>query len=103
MTTPRTGSSSGSTGPGEPIGFVQSAMVEGDRAILAEIGVIESKRGRRHVDDLLAYGTAIVLDSGVPTLVSDTDQENLAMRGAFSRAGYVEFASRSDFRWRAAP
>ena len=87
---------------GEPVGFVQSAMVDGDRAILAEIGVVESRRGQRHVDELLAYGTAIVLDAGVTTLVSDTDQENRAMRAAFARAGYVEYATRRDFRWRAA-
>lgn len=86
---------------GKPVGFVQSAM-DSDRAILAEIGVVESQRGRRHVDELLAYGTAIVLDAGVQTLVSDTDQENRAMRAAFARVGYVEFASRRDFRWSAA-
>lgn len=85
---------------GEPIGYVQSAM-DGNRAFLAEIGVVESRRGHRHVDELLAYGTTIVLDAGVPSLVSDTDQQNSAMRAAFARAGYVEFATRRDFRWHA--
>lgn len=84
---------------GTPVGFVQSAMVDADRAILAEIGVVESQRGRRHVDEFLAYGTAVVLDAGVKTLMSTTDRENRAMRAAFARAGYVEFASQRDFRW----
>ncbi len=86
---------------GTPVGFVQSAMVDSDRAILAEIGVVESQRGRRHVDELLAYGTAVVLHAGVRTLVSTTDRENRAIRAAFARAGYVEFASQRDFRWSA--
>ena len=37
------------------------------------------------------------------TLVSTTDRENRAMRAAFARAGYVEFAAQRDFRWSAAP
>jgi RimJ/RimL family protein N-acetyltransferase len=76
-------------------------MVDGDRAVLAEIGVVESQRGRRHVDDLLAYGTAVVVDAGITTLAADTDAGNRAMRAAFARAGYVEFASRRDLRWNA--
>jgi RimJ/RimL family protein N-acetyltransferase len=88
---------------GVPVGYVQSAMVDGDRAILAEIGVVESQRGHRHVDELLAYGTAVVLDADVTTVVADTDAGNRAMRAAFARAGYVEFASRRDLRWNATP
>ena len=85
----------------QPVGFVQCAMVDRDRAILAEIGVVESQRGHRHVDELLAYGTGVVLDAGVKTLVSTTDQENRVMRAAFARAGYVEFAAQRDFLWSA--
>jgi RimJ/RimL family protein N-acetyltransferase len=88
---------------GVPVGYVQSAMVDGERPILAEIGVVAARRGRRYVDELLAYGTAVLADRGVPRIGSDTDVANRAMRAAFARAGYVEFASRRDFRWRAAP
>jgi ribosomal protein S18 acetylase RimI-like enzyme len=86
---------------GEPVGYVQSAMLGDDRAALAEIGVAAAHRGRGHADDLLAYGTAVVRDAAVTSLVSDTDQDNRAMRAAFARAGYIEFATRHDFRWRA--
>ncbi|HEY7223425.1 MAG TPA: GNAT family N-acetyltransferase [Micromonosporaceae bacterium] len=84
----------------QPVGYVQSAIAGPGRAFLAEIGVIESRRGHRYVDELLAYGTAVVVDAGLTTLVSDTDHDNRAMRAAFARGGYVEFATRQDFRWR---
>lgn len=84
---------------GEPVGYVQSALSDGERPMLAEVGVVESQRGHRHVGELLAYGTAIVLDTGWTTIVSDTDEENRPMRAAFARAGYIEFATRHDFRW----
>jgi RimJ/RimL family protein N-acetyltransferase len=84
---------------GEPVGYAQSARVHGNRAILAELGVVQSQRGRRYAHDLLAYGTAAVLDAGVTMITSDTDEANHFMRAAFARAGYREFATRHDFRW----
>jgi RimJ/RimL family protein N-acetyltransferase len=86
---------------GVPIGYVQSAMSDGERAILAEIGVVETHRGHRYVDDLLAYGTGVLTDEDVKKITSDTDVANRGMRAAFARAGYREFAARRDFRWRA--
>lgn len=83
----------------EPVGYVQSAMINDNRTILAEIGVVAAHRGHRYVDDLLAYGTRIALAAGPSSLTSDTDQPNRAMRAAFARGGYEEFASRHDFRW----
>ncbi len=85
---------------GEPVGFVQSALVDGDRPILAEIGVIERYRGRRYVDDLLAYGTGVLAVHGATSISSTTDVANRGMRGAFARAGYAEAGSRRDFGWR---
>jgi RimJ/RimL family protein N-acetyltransferase len=85
---------------GEPVGYVQSALV-GDRPILAEIGVVQSRRGVGYSNDLLAYGTAVVADHGY--VDSTTDAGNTPMRAAFARAGYVESGSRRDFRWRRAP
>lgn len=84
---------------GEPVGFVQSALADGDRAILAEIGVIERYRGRRYVDELLAYGTGVLAAYGADRIMSTTDVVNRGMRGAFARAGYAESGARRDFRW----
>jgi len=84
---------------GEPVGFVQSALADGEHPILAEIGVIERYRGRRYVDELLAYGTGVLAEHGADRIASTTDVANRGMRGAFARAGYAESGSRSDFRW----
>lgn len=89
----------GCTGDDEPVGYVQSALAGDDRAMLAEIGVVAAQRGHRYVDELLAYGTGMILDSGVRSISADTDQANRAMRAAFARGGYEEFAARHDFRW----
>ena len=87
---------------GVPVGYVQSAMDNDESAILAEIGVVATQRGQGYVNELLAYGTAVLADSGVSRIGSDTDVANRPMRAAFARAGYVEFASRRDYHWRAA-
>jgi RimJ/RimL family protein N-acetyltransferase len=84
---------------GEPVGYVQSALVDTDRPILAEIGVVASQRGRHYVDELLAYGTAILIDNEHPEIDSTTDDANHPMRAAFIRGGYTEFATQRDFRW----
>ena len=83
---------------GVPVGYVQSALAENDRAILAEIGVVESHRGHRYVDDLLAYATGMLTDRGERHIRAYTDAANRGMRAAFARAGYAETGSRCDFR-----
>lgn len=85
---------------GELVGFVVSARVNGDRPILAEIGVSAAHRGHRYVDDLLAHGTGILADNGAERVRSDTDNGNWPMRAAFTRGNYREFASRTDYSWR---
>ncbi|WP_043727046.1 N-acetyltransferase [Kutzneria sp. 744] len=77
----------------------QAARVHGDRAIMAELGVVQTQRGRGYAGQLLAYGTATVLDDGLTQITTDTDQANRRMRAAFARCGYVEFATRHDFSW----
>jgi hypothetical protein len=84
---------------GEPVGYVQAALVDADRPVLAEIGVVASRRGGHYVDELLAYGTAILIDSGHPEIDSTTDNANNPMRAAFIRGGYTEFATMRGFRW----
>jgi RimJ/RimL family protein N-acetyltransferase len=84
---------------GELVGFVVSARVNGDRPILAEIGVSAAHRGHRYVDDLLARGTRILAGNGAERVRSDTNNGNWPMRAAFKRANYREFASRTDYSW----
>jgi hypothetical protein len=83
----------------ELVGYVVSARVNGDRPILAEIGISGLHRGRRYVDDLLAHGTRILTDDGAERIRSDTDQGNWPMRAAFKRGNYREFATRTDYSW----
>lgn len=85
---------------GVPVGYVQSALDADDLAFLAEIGVVESQRGHRYVDELLAYGTRVLADRGETRIRSYTDAANHAMRAAFARRGYAETGSRRDFRHR---
>ena len=90
----------GVDGVGVPVGYVQSALDATDRAFLAEIGVVESQRGHRHVDELLAYGTRVLAEHGETRIRSYTDAANPAMRAAFACGGYAETGSRRDFRRR---
>jgi RimJ/RimL family protein N-acetyltransferase len=90
----------GVDGAGVPVGYVQSALDVDDLGFLAEIGVVESQRGRRYVDELLAYGTGVLADNGQTRIRAYTDAANRAMRAAFARAGYAETGTRRDFRRR---
>jgi len=56
-----------------------------------------------YVDELLSYGTGVLVRSGAARIVADTDAANRGMRAAFARAGYDEFASRRDYLWTAIP
>lgn len=84
---------------GNAVGYVLAALVDGNRPVLAEIGVAESARGRRLVDELLAHGTRVLAEHGALQIRGDVDAANRPMRAAFSRAGYREFATRQDYRW----
>ena len=90
----------GVDGAGVPVGYVQSALDVDDLGFLAEIGVVESQRGLRYVDELLAYGTGVLADNGQTRIRAYTDAANRAMRAAFARAGYAETGTRRDFRRR---
>lgn len=90
----------GVDGAGVPAGYVQSALDADDQAFLAEIGVVESQRGHRYVDELLAYGTGVLADRGETRIRAYTDAANRAMRAAFARGGYAQTGSRRDFRRR---
>ena len=64
------------------------------------IGVVPEQRGRGYIDDLLARGTATLLGGNDQAIEADTDVSNTPMADAFRRAGYDEFASRREYRWR---
>jgi ribosomal protein S18 acetylase RimI-like enzyme len=88
-------------GPGGGlVGYVVPALVDGNRPVIAEIGVAAAYRGHGYSDDLLAHGTRVLADAGAPQVRGDTDLANTPMRAAFRRAGYVEFARRFDYSWR---
>jgi RimJ/RimL family protein N-acetyltransferase len=78
--------------PAEPPGFLT----------LFYVGVVPEMRGRGYVDDLLAAGTATLLDArakdgtGKP-LRADTDVANGPMAAAFRRAGWARFAGRREY------
>ena len=84
---------------GEPVGFVIPAH-NGYYPIIAYLGVVPVHRGRGHVDELLAAGTRLLAEQGVPRIRASTDVGNVPMAQAFARAGYVTFERQLDLTWR---
>ncbi|SER03973.1 GNAT family N-acetyltransferase [Actinokineospora terrae] len=84
---------------GDPVGFVIPAH-NGYNPVIAYIGVLPAHRGRGHVHDLLATGTALLAAEDVPRIRAATDVENVPMAAAFARAGYVTFQRQIDMTWR---
>jgi predicted N-acetyltransferase YhbS len=78
--------------PAEPPGFLT----------IFYVGVLPGMRGRGYVDDLLAAGTATLLevqrrDVNEKPLRADTDVANGPMAAAFERAGWTRFAGRREY------
>ena len=78
--------------PAEPPGFLT----------IFYVGVVPGMRGRGYVDDLLAAGTATLLDARMKhgnekPLRADTDVSNGPMAAAFGRAGWTRFAGRREY------
>jgi len=84
---------------GEPVGFVIPAH-NGYNPVIAYIGVLPAHRGRGYVDEVLAAGTRLLADEGVPRIRAATDVTNVPMAKAFARAGYVNFERQLDMVWR---
>jgi RimJ/RimL family protein N-acetyltransferase len=66
------------------------------------VGVVPEMRGRGYVDDLLATGTATLLearagDVEARPLRADTDVANTPMAAAFERSGWRRFAGRREY------
>jgi GNAT superfamily N-acetyltransferase/RimJ/RimL family protein N-acetyltransferase len=72
------------------------------------VGVVPQMRGRGYVDDLLAAGTATLLDARESDeyekpLRADTDVSNAPMAAAFERVGWERFAGRREYVMRLTP
>jgi RimJ/RimL family protein N-acetyltransferase len=84
---------------GEPVGFVIPAH-NGYNPIIAYIGVVPEHRGHGYIDEVLAAGTRLLVEEGVPRIRASTDVGNQPMARAFARAGYVAFERQLDMTWR---
>jgi len=76
--------------PAEPPGFLT----------IFYVGVVPEMRERGYVNDLLAAGTATLLEARRKTdkpLIADTDVSNAPMAAAFERAGWTRFAGRQEY------
>ena len=83
-------------GDGELVGLVVPAANDGG-PIIAYVGVVPGRRGRGHIDTLLAWGTSVLRSEGARRIRADTDVANTPMVAAFERAGYERFAKRLDY------
>jgi predicted N-acetyltransferase YhbS/RimJ/RimL family protein N-acetyltransferase len=86
---------------GELVGLVMPAQPPTFLTIFY-VGVVAEMRGRGYVDDLLAAGTATLLearagDAKDMLLRADTDVANAPMADAFERAGWRRFAGRREY------
>jgi ribosomal protein S18 acetylase RimI-like enzyme/predicted N-acetyltransferase YhbS len=84
---------------GELAGLIMPAEPPGFLTIFY-VGVAPGMRGRGYVDDLLAAGTATLLEAGSKNdrpLIADTDVSNEPMAAAFGRAGWTRFAGRQEY------
>ncbi|WP_051799589.1 GNAT family N-acetyltransferase [Catenuloplanes japonicus] len=83
---------------GTAAGFVLPGH-NGYNPIIAYIGVVPEQRGLGLVDDLLAEGTRLLAEQGVPHVRAATDVGNAPMAAAFDRAGYHVFQRQIDMVW----
>ena len=86
---------------GELVGLVMPAQPPTFLTIFY-VGVVAEMRGRGYVDDLLAAGTATLLEARAGDakdllLRADTDVANAPMVDAFERAGWRRFAGRREY------
>ncbi|WP_406208891.1 GNAT family N-acetyltransferase [Streptomyces sp. NBC_01017] len=83
---------------GEPVGFVVPAH-NGYNPIIAYLAVLPAQRGNGYIDDVLAEGTRILAEQGVPRIRAATDLGNVPMANAFRRAQYVNFGREINMIW----
>lgn len=86
---------------GDLVGLVMTAEPPGFLTVFY-VGVVPEMRGKGYVDDLLAVGTATLLEArrrneNEKPLRADTDVANAPMAAAFERAGWARFAGRREY------
>ena len=86
---------------GELAGLVMPAEPPGFLTIFY-VGVVPQMRGQGYIDDVLAAGTATLLEArsrngNQKPLLADTDVANEPMAAAFERAGWARFAGRREY------
>jgi uncharacterized cupin superfamily protein/RimJ/RimL family protein N-acetyltransferase len=86
---------------GELVGLVMPAEAPAFLTVFY-VGVVPEMRGQGYVDDLLAAGTATLLEArrregNEKPLRADTDVANAPMAAAFERARWVRFARRREY------
>jgi hypothetical protein len=84
------------TPDGALAGLVMPALAP-SMATIGYVGVVPEQRGRGHVHALLARGTATLVRIGRWPVRADTDTGNTPMANAFRRAGWRDFAFRTEF------
>lgn len=84
------------TAAGELVGLVMPTRAP-TFATIGFVGVVPEQRGRGHIDELLARGTATLGAAGATDFRADTDVRNAPMASAFRRAGWAEFAARREY------
>ncbi|MFD7313589.1 GNAT family N-acetyltransferase [Streptomyces sp. NPDC059883] len=83
---------------GEPVGFVLPARNDYN-PIIAYLAALPAHRGNGYIDDILAEGTRVLAEQGVPRIRAATDLGNVPMANAFRRAGYVNFEREINMTW----
>jgi RimJ/RimL family protein N-acetyltransferase len=81
---------------GDLAGLVAAARAQ-SQPIVALVGVVPEHRGRGHSLRLLARATHHLAGSGAATIRADSDELNEPMARTFRRAGYRQFATRSEY------
>jgi RimJ/RimL family protein N-acetyltransferase len=81
---------------GDLVGLLAAACVQ-SQPIVALVGVVPEHRGRGHSLRLLARATRHLAGSGAATIRADSDELNEPMARTFRRAGYRQFATRSEY------
>ncbi|WP_017547020.1 GNAT family N-acetyltransferase [Nocardiopsis prasina] len=74
---------------GTPVGFVTPARNEYN-PVIGYLAIVPEHRGNGYIDDVLAEGTRILADLGVPRIRAATDLHNTPMVDSFLRTGYVD-------------
>jgi ribosomal protein S18 acetylase RimI-like enzyme len=86
----------GYTPGGDLVGIVLASENDGG-PIIDYLGVVPQHRGQGYAHELLAKGTLTLVRAGAKRIRADTDVHNQPMANAFRRAGYQQFAIRSEF------